>query len=466
MPFTTPFFLAFFPLVYISLQRIPTKLKLPTLLLSSFIFYLWQDPTHFPVILAIIATNLIFAHLIHRHRKHNRPLLILAITANILALGILKYTPLLLGQPNSLFPHIHIPSQLSQFLTPPLGISFFTLIIISYLIAVAHRRIKPTTLSFATLTSFFPTILAGPIHRPHQLLPQLQKPHPITYSRLVQGLQLILWGLFLKLVIADRLAFYYANPIFQDSSAYAGGVILLGIYAYSLQIYADFAGYTHLVTGLAALLGIDLISNFRQPYFASSISDFWRRWHISLSTWLRDYIYIPLGGNHTTHLKWIRNILLTFLASGLWHGVGLTFIAWGLLHGITIILEKAFASLKTRFHLKIPPTPLLRTLFTFHLVSLFWVFFRSDSLRLAAIMISRLFRVNIFPFHAHPLTNTTNLLLVFAFLASEFWFISHPLSHRLARLPRLLRWTLYLTLAFSIINLSTPANQQFIYTTF
>jgi D-alanyl-lipoteichoic acid acyltransferase DltB (MBOAT superfamily) len=231
---------------------------------------------------------------------------------------------------------------------------------------------------FALYVSFFPQLVAGPIERASRLLPQFDSKVEWDWKRLSSGLRLMLWGMFKKVVIADRLALVvdqvYNNPADQSSLSF-----LLATYFFAFQIYCDFSGYSDIAIGAARVLGYDLMTNFRVPYIASSIREFWTRWHISLSTWFRDYVYIPLGGNRSGYLKWIFAILITFLVSGLWHGANWTFVVWGGLHGIYLLLERRLMpSLRERLNWK----P-LSVFVTFHLVLIAWIFFRADSLHLA-----------------------------------------------------------------------------------
>lgn len=260
----------------------------------------------------------------------------------------------------------------------PVGISFFTFQAVGYLFDVYYKRInaEKSIVDYTLFVCFFPQIFSGPISKANELLPQIKTERKFDYQQGVQGLKFLLWGMFLKLVLADRLGLY-VDKVVADYSMYKGGTCVLSAIFYSLQIYGDFAGYSLMAVGVAKTLGFDLINNFNRPYFSTSITDFWRRWHISLSRWLKDYVYIPLGGSRCSKIRNYWNIFVTFLVSGIWHGANWTFIIWGLIHGFAQIIEKALGlnnKKSTGF------VRLLRIVATFVLVTLAWVFFRMPTL--------------------------------------------------------------------------------------
>lgn len=260
----------------------------------------------------------------------------------------------------------------------PVGISFFTFQAVGNLFDVYYQRIKAekSIVDYTLFVCFFPQIFSGPISKANELLPQIKAERKFDYQQGVQGLKFLLWGMFLKLVLADRLGLY-VDKVVEDYGMYKGGTCVLSAIFYSLQIYGDFAGYSLMAVGVAKTLGFDLINNFNRPYFSTSITDFWRRWHISLSRWLKDYVYIPLGGSRCSKQRNYWNIFVTFLVSGIWHGANWTFIAWGLIHGFAQIIEKAIGlnnKKSTGF------VGVLRIVVTFMLVTLAWVFFRMPTL--------------------------------------------------------------------------------------
>jgi len=267
----------------------------------------------------------------------------------------------------------------------PVGISFYTFQTLSYTIDIYNHKLTPERHfgRFALFVSFFPQLVAGPIERAKHLLPQLNKNIHVSFKSIYNSLPLISWGLFKKAVIADRLALV-VDPIFNNPTEYSGIELLIGTYFFAFQIFCDFSGYSDMAIGLARMFGIDIMTNFRRPYLARSLTEFWGRWHISLSTWFRDYLYIPLGGNRKSGIFTYRNLFIVFLISGLWHGANWTFIVWGSIHGGIIILEKIFSKYKGKIY------PLFSTLITFHLVLLSWVFFRSDSVSDATLILERI----------------------------------------------------------------------------
>lgn len=260
----------------------------------------------------------------------------------------------------------------------PVGISFFTFQAVGYMLDVYHQRIKveKNLIDYVLFVSFFPQIASGPISKADELLPQIKEGRAFNYNQAVNGLKFLLWGMFLKVVLADR-AGIYVDTVFSEYSNFSGIGCFIGSLMYSIQIYADFAGYSLMAVGIGKTLGFDLINNFKRPYFSVSITDFWRRWHISLSRWLKDYVYIPLGGSRCSKVRNYWNIFVTFLVSGIWHGANWTFIIWGILHGVCQIIEKAFGLNKKESKGIIRA---LRISITFLLVTVAWTIFRSPSI--------------------------------------------------------------------------------------
>jgi D-alanyl-lipoteichoic acid acyltransferase DltB (MBOAT superfamily) len=279
----------------------------------------------------------------------------------------------------------------------PVGISFYTFQTLSYTIDVYRgvRAPEPHLGRFALYVAFFPQLVAGPIERSERLLPQFRERHRFEPGRAADGAQLILWGLFKKLVVADTLA-VYVDEVFSQPGAYHGGPVWLAAYFFTFQIYCDFSGYTDIAVGSARLMGFRLMDNFRQPYLARSIADFWRRWHISLSTWFRDYVYLPLGGSRTGSARLALNVLIVFVVSGLWHGANWTFIAWGAVHGGWYLAERATATARRHLaeRLRLDRVPRLhatwQVLVTFHVVVAAFVVFRADSLAAAGRLFAAL----------------------------------------------------------------------------
>jgi len=280
----------------------------------------------------------------------------------------------------------------------PVGISFYTFQTLSYTIDVYRKKRDPEKHLgiFALYVAFFPQLVAGPIERSTRLLPQLVKKYNFDYDRVTDGLKLMLWGFFKKVVIADRIA-VIVNQVYNNPQDAAGLPLLIGTYLFAFQIYCDFSGYSDIAIGAAKIFGINLMENFRRPYFAKSIREFWQRWHVSLSTWFRDYLYISLGGSKTTKWRWYYNIMIVFLVSGLWHGANWTFVIWGGLHGSYYLFSYWTRNIRVRLtHIfKLDKVPfiqkLIRIVFIFHIVVLGWIFFRANSLSDAIFIITHLF---------------------------------------------------------------------------
>lgn len=291
----------------------------------------------------------------------------------------------------------------------PIGISFFTFQALGYLWDVYYRKIESEKNFFvySLFVSFFPSILSGPINKASLILPQLHNLRKqFDYPKIVEGLKFLLWGMFMKTVVADR-AGLYVDTILPNYMNYTGISCLVAVFFYTVQIYADFAGYSLMAIGVGKTLGFELTENFRRPYFSFSVTDFWRRWHISLSTWLKDYVYIPLGGSRCTKSRNYLNILITFLVSGIWHGANWTFIIWGLLHGVFQVVEKMLGQQMCDYKWL---GKTIKILVTFVLVSFAWIFFRMPTLSSALGVIKRIFDVSL------PKTIYTGSITVFSFM--------------------------------------------------
>jgi D-alanyl-lipoteichoic acid acyltransferase DltB (MBOAT superfamily) len=348
----------------------------------------------------------------------------------------------------------------------PAGISFFTFHALSYTIDV-YRRDTPVCRSyidFALFISFFPQLVAGPINRSTQLLPQVAQPRPKCDAlRFQRGFYLVITGLFMKVVIADNMA-WLANYIFRvPAESLGGSEVLLGIYAFAFQIYGDFAGYSAIACGTAAWMGFDLITNFRRPYFATDPRDFWARWHISLSTWLRDYLYIPMGGNRGTALQTNRNLLATMLLGGLWHGAAWTFVIWGAVHGIWLALHRMIAGPPAK---NTPPGSSLKKAIkwigTFHLICLTWLLFRADSFHHATQLLSALFS----QWEWSSFTQTSSALLLFfvaPWLLFEAWLEKKKQDEALLSVAWPWRAACYGFMLLMLLFFPPPAPSEFIY---
>lgn len=388
-------FLFFLPTVFILYWFVFNKnLRVQNLiiLVSSYVFYGWWDCRFLVLIfLSTLIDYIIGINLFKQESdKKRKTLLGLSILFNLGVLGLFKYYNFFVDSWIVLFDSLgyQIKSIKTLNIILPVGISFYTFQTMSYTIDIYRKQLEPTKdfISFASFVSFFPQLVAGPIERASNLLPQILRRREFNYKQGVEGLRLILWGMFKKVVIADSLAPKVAT-IFNNYQEYEGGTLWLGAIYFAFQIYCDFSGYSDIAIGTAKLFGFELMSNFKFPYFSRNIGEFWRRWHISLSTWFRDYLYIPLGGSQEGKVKSIRNIFIIFLVSGFWHGANWTFILWGLFHSFLFLPSFIFNTNRKYNGTIIGENTLLPSLneflqigITFALVTTGWVFFRSDTI--------------------------------------------------------------------------------------
>ena len=356
----------------------------------------------------------------------------------------------------------------------PVGISFYTFHGLSYVIDIYKERIKAekSWIDYALFVSFFPLLVAGPIERATHLLPQIKKERNFSYSNAVDGLRQILWGLFKKMVVADNCA-YYANMIFNDYHNYTGVTLIFGAVLFAFQIYGDFSGYSDIALGTARLFGFDLLRNFSYPYFSRDIAEFWRRWHISLSSWFRDYLYIPLGGSQGGNWMRIRNTFIIFIVSGFWHGANWTFIIWGFLNALfimpSIILKTNRNNLNIVAEGRLFPNfrEIIQLIITFSLACFAWIFFRSASVTDAFSYIGRLFStLGTGIGYPYKLLNGDLKVLIFVVIMLIFeWFMReelHPLRKPFTKLPTIARWVIYFLLA-TLVLLFAGEQAEFIY---
>ncbi|MEO6669549.1 MAG: MBOAT family O-acyltransferase [Ferruginibacter sp.] len=381
MLFNSLEFIIFFPIVTLLYFLLPHKLRWFHLLLASCIFYAAFIPSYLFILFFLIAIDYAAGLLIER-KQHKKTWLIISIIANISLLGTFKYYNFFIGNFNELSGSHFI---LLKWVLP-IGLSFHTFQSLAYTIEVYRGRQKAVAHFgyYALYVMFYPQLVAGPIERPQHLLPQFFQEQKFSSQKLYEGLRLMAWGFFKKLVIADRIG-PYADAVFNQAGHATTSQVWLAVFLFSVQIYADFSGYSDIAIGAARCMGIDLSVNFNRPYFAPNIREFWRRWHISLSSWFRDYVYIPLGGNRKGAARKNINLLITFILSGFWHGAGWTFIVWGLLHGIYTLLYDGFK--KNFGSINIPS--FIAWLVTGICVGFAWIFFRSGSLGEAVRLIAQ-----------------------------------------------------------------------------
>jgi len=392
--FTTVDFAVFFTTVLALSWLVPafgTRWKL-LVLLSSYVFYAWWDWRFCGLLAASTALNQSAAEAIARSRTAatRRTLLVLAIAAGLATLGFFKYAGFFASSLANALGHLGLgaPLPLLQVVLP-VGISFFTFQAISYVVDVYRGTTEPASrLDFAVYLAFFPHVVAGPIVRAREFIPQLRR--STAEPRLDGGraISLILGGLFKKVVLAGFLSTAVVDPVFGAPGAHSRVEVLAAVYGYAVQIWADFSGYTDIAIGCALLLGIRFPANFDAPYAATSLQDFWRRWHMTLSRWLRDYLYIPLGGSRGSSLLTARNLMLTMLLGGLWHGAAWTFVVWGGIHGGFLVAERRLRRGRPRVETGVNRA--LARLLTFHVVCLAWIFFRADSVATAFSLLGRL----------------------------------------------------------------------------
>ena len=478
MLFNSITFWIFFTAVYgcYLLLRFPGQNAL--LILASFVFYgAWDWRFLILLVLTTVVDYWGAYFLVRQTRSFARHALLTAsIAVNLGILGFFKYfnffadsfyrlAALLGWQPEPFLLHVILP----------VGVSFYTFQSISYMIEVWRGRMKPADNYFYYLAyvSFFPQLVAGPIERPGRLLPQLSAPRRVTWEAFSGGLELALWGLFKKAVIADNAA-QLADLVFNGWQGMSGFATLTGVYAFAIQIYGDFSGYTDIARGLARMLGVDLMVNFRAPYLAVNPADFWRRWHISLSTWLRDYLYIPLGGSRCGRWLTLRNLFLTMLLGGLWHGAAWNFVLWGFYHGLILaayrVYEDAGRAALQRVTAGLPPLfwRAFRVLLMFHLTCIGWVFFRAHSAGQAFGMLGKIaWALDLRPaaeilFYS-PWTLGIGVLVAGAVM---FYFLNNTPQGRhgaVGRLPLGLRLGLYTLLAAVFVFTGVTEARQFIY---
>jgi alginate O-acetyltransferase complex protein AlgI len=385
---TVEFALFFPPVLAVSWLLMPRQhLWKVFIIAASYAFYAAANPRFCLLLGGVTLGNQLGARLIHRSpdERGRRRILAATVTLDLAALAVFKYYGFFVESTSDALGSIGLDPPLPLLtIALPVGVSFFTFQAISYVVDVKRGLVEPASLlDVAVYLSFFPHLVAGPIVRAREFLPQLAAPRDPTRVAVGSGLVLIGLGLVKKIVIADYLARAVVDPVFAVPQLYSGPDVLLAAYAYTAQIYCDFSGYTDMAIGLALLLGYVFPQNFRSPYRATGFRDFWRRWHMTLSRFLRDFLYIPLGGNRKGRLMTYRNLMLTMVLGGLWHGAGWTFIAWGAFHGAGLATEHALGG-----RIRLPGW--VRWAVTFHLVVFGWILFRSESLDLAGVFLSRL----------------------------------------------------------------------------
>lgn len=426
MQFNTVDFALFFPLVFALYWFVcnrTIKIQNIFLILVSYFFYAFWDWRFLSLIfLSSLVDYSVGSGMVNASEYKRKVLLAISLLANLGVLLVFKYFNFFADTFIQAFTFFGKPIRFTALeIVLPVGISFYTFQTLSYTIDLYRGKIQPAKdiFSFFAFVCFFPQLVAGPIERASHLLPQFEKKRWFTYTKSVEGLQLILGGLFKKMVIADNAAII-VDMLFDNYQDYSGSTLLCGAMFFGFQIYGDFSGYSDTAIGTGRLLGFDLMKNFNNPYLSKNSIEFWRRWHISLSTWFRDYVYIPLGGNQVSQKRWVFNILLVFLLSGLWHGANITFVVWGVIHGVLLISTvwvnrywvKDFFDQKTSLLLDF-----IRISATFLMITLAWVFFRAETISEAFGYISGIFQSSLFSI---PTGNKGFLLFLFIYLFVEW----------------------------------------------
>ncbi len=485
MLFNSLEFLVFFAVVSALYFLLPERFRWMLLLAASYKFYMsWE--TSYAILLALLTlVNYYAAIFLDKARTDGGRKAILALTIVLDggALFSFKYFNFFAGSVGAVFRHSDINVAMPVFaLLLPVGISFFTFKVMNYIIDVYRGTIKPERKIgvFALFVSFFPQLIAGPIDRASRLLPQLSAGHDFDYERVTNGLKLMLWGFFQKIVIADNLS-VLVDQVFNNPYRYEGLSLTLAAVFFTFQIYCDFSGYSDIAIGIAQVFGYTSMNNFERPYFSRSIPEFWRRWHISLSSWFRDYLYIPLGGKRVALPRWYLNLFIVFLVSGLWHGANWTFVVWGALHGLFCILSVATGGLRKKMATasgleKIPVFhTAIQVMITFCLVSLAWVFFRAHTISDAVYIVSHLFTGWADSTGRGGVTALFGLINAyrFEFMVGAASVIIMEMIHFMQRKgsvremlkgkPIWERWVLYYCLIAAILLLGGSGSKQFIY---
>ncbi|WP_027138115.1 MBOAT family O-acyltransferase [Gaetbulibacter saemankumensis] len=483
MLFNSLDFAFFFPIVFIIYWILSRNLKLRNvfLLLTSYIFYGWWDWRFLGLILFSSILDFIIGKAIYKEDNHNKKKLFLFISlfANLGLLGFFKYFNFFIISFVDAFSFFGKELELNTLsIILPVGISFYTFQTLSYTIDIYKGKLKPTNnvIDFFTFVAFFPQLVAGPIERASHLLPQFSKKLKFDYSLVKSGLLLMCWGLFKKMVVADRVAII-VNEVFNNTQDYTSASYTIATFLFAFQIYCDFSGYSDIAIGLARTMGFDLMKNFRTPYFSKSITEFWRRWHISLSTWFRDYVYIPLGGSRKGQFKLYLNLFLVFLVSGVWHGAAWTYVIWGAIHGVVIVIEKFSDKFRTNVFSKIGfkrPTFGNKVFFvfiTFSIVCISWVFFRANSLEDALNVFLEICNINNYTWNfENPEIDLFELKKSLFFIATmliiEILHNRINLHSFLNKQGIIFRWTVYLTAILVLLIFGIYGNyddSQFIY---
>lgn len=473
-------FLVFFPIVTFIYFLLPHKFRWLHLLIASCIFYMYFIPIYIFILFGTIVIDYIAGRLIESTEgKKRKAFLIISLIANIGVLAVFKYYNFFVDNIN-LVAGTSLPFLM---IILPIGLSFHTFQAMSYTIEVYRKNCTAEKHFgiYALYVMFYPQLVAGPIERPNNILPQLHEKKTFNYNDAVAGFRLILWGLFKKVVIADRLA-QFSDPVFDSPQSFPGITIAIAAFFFAFQIFCDFSGYSDIALGTARVMGFKLMTNFNKPYFARSIAEFWKRWHISLSTWFKDYLYVPLGGNRVALPRVYFNLFFVFVVSGFWHGANWTFLLWGALHGFYLVfalISKKPRDLfckKTGLNKVYALNNFINVATVFMLVTLAWVFFRAHNVSTAFFMIKKMGNI---PHELVSFLHTKNIgdlnlpikrrFVYTGFLLIALLEIVHAIQLKyhdknpLDQFPRYVRWSVYYTAVVMIIFLGVYENKMFIY---
>lgn len=485
MLFNSIQFLIFFPIVVMLYFLISHKYRWILLLIVSYYFYMSWNPKYLILILTSTVITYISGLSIGKTVNPIRKkfYLILCLFSNLLILFVFKYYNFSVGILMQLFGFFNLEQKIPylDFLLP-VGISFYTFQALSYVLDVYRGVIKPEKHFgiYALFVSFFPQLVAGPIERSENLLPQFKKSFNFDYNRITDGLKLMAWGFFKKVVVADRLA-VIVNNVYNDVHNFSGLNLIIATIFFGIQIYCDFSAYSDIAIGAAQIMGYDLMDNFKRPYYSKTVAEFWRRWHISLSTWFKDYVYISLGGNRVSKYRIFVNLFIVFIISGLWHGASWNFIIWGALHGSYIVMGQLTQPFRLIIHNKwgfekySKIHKYLRIFIVYFLVNFAWIFFRANSFQDAIYVVTNLFtgwdELSTFSDIKGIIKQlgVTEIRLLYCFISitilEGFHLIQRhgSIRHMLKRKPTIFRWTIYISLILVIIFYGEFGASNFLY---
>ena len=474
MLFNSLSYAIFLPLVFIIYWLLPHKYRWILLFIASYYFYMSWNAKYVFLIFFTTFISYLAAILIEKYQHKKKLILSLSIIICIGILVFFKYLNFFFEIINEILNLINIQNnKIVLNILLPVGISFYTFQTLSYVIDVYRGNIKAEKHFgyYATFVSFFPQLVAGPIERPENLLPQLKKEKQFDYNNAILGLKIMAYGFFKKIVVADNLAFY-VDKVYNNLPYYQGFSLLLAAIFFSIEIYCDFSGYSDIAKGSAYLLNIELMDNFKAPYFSTNIKEFWSKWHISLSSWFKDYIYIPLGGNRCSKIKHYSNLFITFLISGLWHGANITFVIWGGLNGLLQIFEDVFNIKKIKNVYS--PLWFIKVIITFTIMTLTWIFFRAQNINEAIYVFNNMFIgidnfknyivSGLYSFDVTPLNLIIHLIIYLVPLTIiDCLSVKYNVIELINKKSTIVRYSLYFGLVILVLLLHYVGEVNFIY---